>query len=512
MVAAGHPLATLEAVQVLRGGGNAVDAAVCAAAVLAVVKPQACGIGGDVFALLAPPGSAMVYALNGSGRAPAGATRERFLPAIPEEGIRSATVPGAVDAWAQALARFGTRPLGALLEPAIGYAEHGCPVSAHLARSIQLHAESLRRDPRAAALFFRDGQPLAEGELLVQQDLARSLRAIAADGPGAFYRGEVGQALVRYAEGQGGHLTMEDLAGHTSTWGESLSTTYRGYIVHQPPPNSWGLLLLLQLNLLEGLGLGRLAWSAPQRLHLMVEAKKLAFADGARWLGDPEFTPIPIETLLSKAYARERRRLIDRQRASLGPEPGLPPAGTDTTYLAVVDERGMAVSWIQSLFETFGAQVVAGETGMWLNNRLTGFTLEPGHPNCLAPGRRPAHTLSPAMAFRDGHLCLVFGTPSAPGQTQGLTQIFTNLVEFGMELQEAIEAPRWLHLRGSELLLEDRFPARLRAGLARRGHQVVALEPWDTRVGGAQAILVDRERGCLVGGADPRRDGYALGW
>ncbi len=526
MVVSGHPLASAAGLRVLLSGGNAMDAAVATAAVLGVVQPMMSGVGGDTFLLYFHAREGRVWALNGSGIAPYAATREFFVDRgytrMPFRGMLSVSVPGAVDAMVTALERWGSGrfSLAQLLEPAIFYAEEGFPVTEKVSAWIREAEEVLKAYPSTARIYLPQGRPPQPGEVLVQKDLAETLRRIAQGGCEVFYRGELARTIVQYCRAHGGLLTEREFAEHRSEIYEPLETTYRGYRVLTTAPPSQGLILLEMLNLLEEFELARLGWGSPDTVHLMVEAKKLAFADRLGYVGDPRFVDNPLGTLLSKEYARRRAREIHPLRASAEVWPGaLREELGATTYFAVADAEGNLVSYITSLSASFGCAEVVEGTGILLNNRAgRGFTLEAGHPNVIAPGKRTMHTLMCFMAFHpDGRPFLVWGTPGGDGQPQWCAQVFTNLVDFGMNVQQAVEAPRWLSFPGTdpadlpapfELRMEPGFPEETVAELRRRGHRVV---PMSGFAGGAQVILVD-PAGVYHGGSDPRVDGAAVGW
>lgn len=519
MVASAHPLATLAGVEVLRAGGNAVDAAIAAAGVAAVVLPHMCGPGGDAFLLIHEAERGRITAISGAGPAPRGASpevyRQRGYRTMPLEGILSVAVPGAVDAWAQAAALAGSRPLGELLEPAVAYAEDGFVVGPELAGHICASQTKLGADGAAREVFLPGGRPPRVGEVLRQPDLGRTLRRLGQD-PQDFYRGDLARRVVSCSQAAGGFLTLEDLASYRSEVGEPLRADYRGFTVCQTTFPSQGFILLEALNILEGFDLA--GTDRATAIHLMVEAKKLAFEDRLRFAGDPRHVPFPLERLLSKEYAARRRLRIDPGRA----QPGwYPPCagGGDTTYLAVVDGRGNAVSLIQSLSLAFGSGVMVPGTGMLLNNRAgRGFTLLEGHPNCLAPGKRTVHTLNCYLVFRDGELWLVGGTPGGDGQPQWNLQVLVSLIDWRLDPASAVEWPRWTSHPGTdpahwgepeELRVEDRLPPDLTAELERRGHPVRLLGPW-AGGGAVQLILRDPATGVLSGVSDPRVEGLAL--
>jgi gamma-glutamyltranspeptidase len=522
MVAAGHPLAAQAGVQILAAGGSAVDAAIAVAAALNVVEPHMSGVGGDGFFMIYRADRREVSCLNGTGPSPRTAARERYLPdGIPPHGIRSVSVPGLVDAWCQAHARHGTLPLARVLEPAIGLAEEGFPISRKLAEAIAGCGGPLTTFPTSAAVFTPAGHPLGAGERLVQRELGRTFRRLAAEGSEPFYRGDLARAMARFSREMDGFLDEADLAAFHARWQEPIRTTYHGCEVLEFPPNSSGHVLLQELNLVERFDLLSLGWNSAAAVHLMVEAKKLAFADREKYLADPDFVSVPIEGLLSKAYARERAALIDPDQANPDPLAGRPEASEETTCFCVVDREGNAVCQLQSLQSGFGSQLIAGDTGILLNNRMTYWHLEEDHIDCLQPGKRVRHTMNPVMVLRDGRLLLVCGTPGADTQVQTNLQLVTSVIDFGLDVQEAVEAPRWRHFQNGtestwphtcadELLLEGRFDEATQEGLTARGHAVRVIGPWDA-AGSAMAIQIAPD-GSLFGGADPRRDGYAVGY
>lgn len=517
MVAAGHPLAALAGMRVLLEGGNAADAAAATAWAMAVVRPHASGLGGDAFSLIYLRGEGKVVALNGSGRAPGAATveffRERGLKAIPGQGILACTVPGAVDGWLALAERHGTMPRQRLMAPAIELAEEGFGVSDRFAEDVAAHRRLLAKQPEAAALFLPQGKPLQAGERFRQPGLARTLRLVSEGGREAFYRGAVAKAIAAFCQREGGLLTEADLAAHASDWVAPIESTYRGHRILEFPPNSQGLALLLALNILEGFDPGLLTAAPAEWLHLCIEAKKLALADRDRYISDPTRVEIPLGTLLSKAYAAERRAKIDPEKAAPEVQSGEAwPRGEDTTYFAVADAEGNLVSHIQSVFSAFGAGVVAGETGILLNNRLKAFSLREDHANRLEPGKRTLHTLNPVLVFREDSPVLAAGSPGAEGQVQILIQVLTAFFHGGADLQRVIEAPRWRNDVGVEVLVESRVPRAVLAALAGKGHRVRRVGAWSQKMGGVQAIQVDGAAGLYAGGADPRREGYAIGW
>lgn len=520
-VVAAHPLAAAAGYEVLRSGGNAVDAAVTMAVVLAVVRPHMNGAGGDAFALFYRPETQEVIGLNGSGRSGRLATPALFasrgVAEIPSSGGLSVTVPGAVSAWAAALERYGTITLAEALQPAIRYAEEGFPVSSTLHEDLEHYAEKL--NAAGQAIFIPSRVPPVGG-LLRQPTLARTLRQLAAEGPDAFYDGSIGRTLANFIEKEGGHLRAEDFASHTAEWVEPISTTYLGKHVFALPPNTQGLAQLQQMMLAEHFPLQTMGHNTAEYLHTLIEIKKVAFADRDRWVADPTFAPAPLDRLLSPEYIRARARLVG-ERAAADVEPGLgQPSVTavgdgegDTVYLMAVDRWGNAVSWIQSLFSAFGSGLVEPTTGIVLQNRGSLFVLDPEHPNVVAPGKRPFHTLTPLLiTYEDGELAMTLGSPGGDSQTQSLLQVFNNLFLFGMSPQEAVEAPRYRSYEGRRVAIESRIAPEARQALAARSHELQVVEGWTSTFGGVQAILVDPMTGTLRTGADPRREGYAIAY
>lgn len=515
-VVAGHPLAAAAGADVLRSGGNAVDAAITMAAVLAVVRPHMNGIGGDAFLMIRNAATREVRVLNGSGRAGSRATpayfEEHGLERIPSSGILSVSVPGAVRAWADALHEAGTIPLERALAPAIRYARDGFPVSSKLATDIEGSRRRIEADPELARIFLPGGQPPAVGSLLRQPELAATLQAIAERGPDEFYRGATAAKIVAFMEEEGGLLVPADLASHASTWQQPIWTTYRGYLVGALPPNSQGLALLMQMNMAARFDLERFGHNSADYVHTLVEIKKLAFRERDRHVADPAFADVPVARLISKEFADS---LVGSIRAGTAGRPDDGGAGGDgdTVYLCVVDAAGNAVSMIESNFSAFGSGRMVTGTGILLHNRGSSFSLDPSHPNIVAPGKRPYHTLSPAMVLRaDSSLAMLMGTPGADGQTQTLLQVFDNLTLFGMTPQQAVEAPRWRSYEDGTLQLEPGFGAAVVASLEARGHRIRMMRSVSPDLGGAQVILVDPVNHVLRTGADSRREAYGIAW
>jgi gamma-glutamyltranspeptidase/glutathione hydrolase len=516
MVASSQHLASVAGYNVLRRGGNATDAAVAMLATLAVIEPQSVGIGGDAFAILYQAKERRFLGLNGSGRAPRRAEmgwfHSRGLKEIPERGILSVTVPGALHAWDAALERCGTLSLGELLQEAIHHAEAGFPVAEITAAEWARMTGRLRNREGWARTFLPDGRSPRPGQLFANPDLARTLKAIAREGVGVLYGGPVGEAVVRCSDRLGGLLSLEDLRDHASSWVAPISTTYRGRLVWELPPNGQGLVALEMLNILEGYDMAGVAHNGPDHLHLLVEAKKAAFRDRERYVADPQFRDVPVARLTSKAYAEEVRGRIDLQRAQQASELARPDSPSDTVYVAAVDGEGNAASFISSIFHHFGSGVIADGTGILLQNRGRSFCLEPGHANCLEPGKRPMHTIIPAMLFEGDAFLMAFGVVGADMQPQGHVQFLMNLVDFHMNLQEAMDAPRVRHLHGRTVYLEDGIPRETAAALRRRGHEVASRQPRTNEAGGGQAIYRDPRDGVLLGASDRRKDGCAIGF
>ena len=524
MIATSQSLASAAGLRVLQAGGHAIDAAVTAAGVLAVVEPSMNGIGGDLFAIVYDAKTAKVYGLDASGRSAAAATPDVFaargLTEMPVSGALSVDVPGVVSGWDALLTRFGTIALAEALAPAIGYARDGFPVAELMANEWRDSVPTLSADPAAAATFLPNGTPPAMGEIFANPRLAATLERIATGGADAFYRGPIAQAIGADMRTRHGLITAEDLAAHAANWVDTISVNYRGYDVHELPPSTQGFVALEMLNLLEGLDLAAMGHNSADYLHAVTEAKKIAFADRGAYLADRAFVPErTLATLLSKDYAAARRREID-MRTSGTYRAGVMPGGTrpipdfagrdlgDTVYLTAADGEGNVVSFIQSLFASFGAGIVAGDTGIVLSNRASGFVLTPGHPNRIGPRKRPLHTLVPALITQHGRPWLSFGVMGGDNQAQGHAQVVMNVVDFGMHVQAAGDAARMRHM-GTHLALESGIGPVVRAALEARGHR---LRDGRGQMGGYQGIMIDARTGVLLGGSDLRKDGLAIGW
>ena len=519
MVASSQPLASKSGLEVLERGGNAVDAAIAMAAVLNVTEPNMTGIGGDAFAMVYSAKTRKLEALNASGRAPRALNLEHFtsrkIAQMPSTGMEPITVPGAFDGWVTLLEKHGTMKLADLLAPAIAYAENGFPVMEKTAADWEPEVPRLKLTAAAASTYLVEGRAPLPGAIFHQKNLARTFRTLARGGRDAFYRGEIARAIVDYCQTQGGFLSMEDFAAQKSDWVEPISTTYRGLTLYELPPNNQGLTALILLNILEGIDLTTMRTDPVRYHHTLIEATKIAFADRNRYIADPAFSKVPVKELLSKDYAAKRRALIDPDKAIDAPAYGEPRLGSDTTYFSVVDKDRNAVSFINSIFNAFGSAVVAGDTGIVLHNRGSGFSLEPGHPNQYAPGKRPFHTLIPAMVFKDGDLLMSYGVMGGDVQAQGHVQVLVNLIDRRLNLQQAIDAPRVRYISGRGVMMEDGLTAPVIAGLVRRGHERVLPGPGLTHralMGGGQAIMIDPKTGALLGASDSRKDGLALGY
>jgi gamma-glutamyltranspeptidase / glutathione hydrolase len=516
MITADHPLAAQAGASVLESGGNAVDAAITANLVMTTVRPHMCGIGGDLFMLIHMAGTGAFEALNASGRSPAGANLASYLAlgyeAVPEAGIHSCTVPGAIAGWQAALERHGTLGLDTLLARALHYAENGFPVYPELIKAVKERKADLLSAGAAGETFLPGGNIPRAGRRLFQPKLAESYRALISDGPDAFYKGPLGEALVAYSDAMGGFFSEADLAEYTVDWETPITCDYRGYTIATQPPNSQGIALLMQANMLAHRNMAAMAIDSAELVHLMVEVKKLAFVDRDAYVCDPAFNAVPVAEMLSKEQAKDRVGSIDPDRAGKAcAAKRFTKGGDDTVYLTVVDSERNGVALIQSLYQAFGSCAIVPETGMVLHNRGCGFTLDASHPNVLAPKKRPYHTLHPAMILKDGRPHIILGTPGADGQPQTNIQLAVDMIDFDADPQQANEAPRWRSNPDGTLMIESRFPEKTIAGLQAKGHLVQVMEDYAEVMGSSQAILIDRDNGVLKAGADPRRQAYAIG-
>ncbi|HXG51149.1 MAG TPA: gamma-glutamyltransferase [candidate division Zixibacteria bacterium] len=512
MVVSSRELATLAGVQVLACGGNAVDAAVATAAVLGVVEPMSIGVGGDAFCLLYSARDGTLKGLDASGRSPFGASLEFFrkngFAKMPERGIHSITVPGAVHGWETLVREYGTKPLGELLQPAVFYAENGFPVAEPTAESWRESEALLRADEGAALNYLVGGRAPRAGEIFRNPRMGKTLRCIADGGAEVFYRGEIAERIVRCSQRLGGIFTRRDFTEHRSEWVEPLSVRYRGYDVVQLPPATQGFVALEMLKILEGFDLASLGYGSPSALHLMIEAKKLAFADRDRHLADRDFMEVPVGDLIAAGRAQELRGRI-RMDAAARQWSGA-CNGADTEYVAAADAQGNLVSFIQSNFMGFGSGVVEPETAIVLQNRGHLFSLEEHHPNRIGPHKRCAHTLMPGLVLKEGKPCLALGLKGGHVQPQVQVQLIVNLIDFGMGLQEAVSAARFNHVEGADVALEPEIPPAAARELAEKGHRLIRGS--SASFGGAHAIAIDPDSGALIGAADPRKGGCALGF
>jgi gamma-glutamyltranspeptidase/glutathione hydrolase len=525
IVACSQPLAVAAGLEILRQGGNAADAAVAVAAALNVTEPGSTGIGGDCFALYYDAAARRVSALNGSGRLPVALTLERLRreglgETLPPYHPYTVTVPGACAGWCNTIERFGRLSLGRVLAPAIHLAEEGFPVAPLTAHAWQAAAERQLRQAYNGREMTIDGRGPRAGEIWRNPGLARTLKMVASGGKEAFYQGEPAAAIARAVQAAGGCLEEADLAAHESTWEQPISVTYRGRRIWECPPNGQGLAALLALNILEGFDLAALHPLSARRLHLEIEALRLAFADARGYVADPAFRPAPLEFLLSREYAGSRRQLIDPRRATLDQKAGTPPAGSDTVYLSVVDGQGNACSFINSNYMGFGTGIVPPGWGFTLQNRGHNFSLDPAHPNTLAPGKRPYHTIIPAMATwadrgpHDSTLYACFGVMGGFMQPQGHTQVAIALIDDGLDPQAALDRPRFCIQSGEAggvVALEEGLPVAVMAELAAMGHPVAPVSGWGRSLfGRGQVITRDPGSGVLWAGSDPRADGCAM--
>ena len=519
IVAASQPLAARAGVQILERGGNAVDAAIAANAVLGVVEPQSNGIGGDLFAIVYDARSGALYGLNASGWTPRGLSAalltSRGAATMPRSGIHTVTVPGAVAGWEALRARLGRLSLADLLAPAMRYAAEGFPVSDVIAAHWAALADKVAAEPEAARTYLPAGRPPCAGDLFRNPDLATSLSAIARDGGAAFYEGSIADAVLAASRSRGGMLAKDDLREFEPQWVTPISTTYRGWTVYELPPNTQGLAALLMLDLMEQFPLAQYGFHSTRALHVMIEAKKLAYADMLRHVGDPRFGQAPIAGLLNKTSAKARARLIDFERAATDVRPstlaGLTTSiGADTVYLCAIDREGNIASLIQSVYEGFGAGIVPPGTGFALHNRGALFTLEEGHPNVLAPRKRPLHTIIPAFMQKDD-VRIGFGIMGAFNQAQAHAQFVSNVVDLGMDIQQALEAGRFTKptFTGTDVYVEALVPESVRQELVALGHDVITVPQRTGTFGYGQAVMSDG-RGVHFGASDPRHDGAAI--
>ena len=514
MAATSHPLATVTAVNVLRDGGTAMDAAVAACAVQCVVEPQSTGIGGDCFVMMSPGGSDEPIAFNGSGPAPAGATvdwfRRQGVTELARDTVHAVSIPGAIDAWSRLLRDHGRKDLGELLQPAIAFARDGYPIGQRVSADWTREAGVLRKDPTARRIFLPEDRALRPGEVHRQPELARTLSIVAEEGPDGFYKGPVAEDMVTYLQSLGGCHTLEDFASVEGEYVTPIKTHYRGHEIWECPPNGQGIVALEILNILSGFDLGALGPLSVERLHLEAEAARLAYRDRDAMLADPAHADVPVQEWLSEERAARLRQMISYDRAMAELPPAPMPAHMDTVYISVVDKDRNAVSFINSLFESFGGGLVSPKTGVLLHNRASGFSLDPAHPNCIAPGKRPMHTIIPGMLGREGRAVMPFGVMGGHYQACGHAHLLTSMIDYGLDIQEAIDLPRiFPQPKSGTLDVESGVPEPVVEGLRARGHEPSRPQ---RPIGGAQAIQIDWEQGVLTGGSDPRKDGCALGY
>jgi gamma-glutamyltranspeptidase / glutathione hydrolase len=511
MAASSHPLATLTAIEVLKAGGTAADAAVAACALQGVIEPQSTGIGGDCFALIQPKGEGKVHSYNGSGRAPQAATVEWYLEhkmnSIPATGPHSVTVPGSIDAWATILGDHGKFGLDTLLQPAIKAAEEGYVVAPRIAFDWKNNLAKVRAGINAPRYLLKNNEAPVAGDVMHQPELGKTLRTIAKEGPAGFYKGYVAEDMVQTLRSHGGLHTMEDFAAHTTERTTPLTTNYKGYDVWQCPPNGPGITMLLMLNILSHFDLTKYPAMSIERFHLEAEAARIAYLMREQDIGDPAYVGIDVERILSKPFAAEWAAKI-RMDALVELPDVRPPINPETVYITVVDKDRNVCSFINSVAHSFGSAVVSEKTGVLMQNRGAGFRVQPGHPNCIAPGKRPLHTIIPSLTTQNGRARMSFAVMGGQYQPVGQSRVLTNMLDYGMDVQEAIDQPRGLHYEGV-YTLEDGVPAAIVEGLAKIGHKTATCVP---PFGGAQAIVIDWDKGTLTGGSEPRKDGCALGY
>ena len=516
VVAAESTIAANAGLDILKKGGNAIDAAVATAAMMNVVAPMNTGVGGDAFMMVYLADEQKLVGLNASGRSAYGVTREKILErltgngnSIPVQGILPVTVPGAFDGWVTLLEKYGTITLEEALESAIYYAENGFLVTEIVHMEWRQNYRRLLDFPPSVSAYLIDGEAPPVGHLFVNKDLAKTLRKLAKGGTKEFYEGSIAEAIVKYSNENDGFLSMKDFEDHTSTWVEPISIDYKDFTLYELPPNGQGIAALELLNILKNVDMKSLGHNSAEYLHYFIEAKKLVYADLEKWVGDPEFNDLPVEKILSKDYGQERFGLIDPEKAMQRAEPGMPGEG-DTVYFTVMDKDHNAVSFINSLYNKFGSGIVVPGTGIVLQNRGTLFSLEEGHVNVIGPHKRPFHTIIPAMVFKDGKFFMTYGIMSGSMQPQAHVQVLLNIVEFGMNIQEAIEAPRLRHFSGMSIMPEPGIGNNVLSQLEKMGH--VLNEYTFGNHGGGQGIILDLTTGGMLGGSDHRKDGSAVAY
>src|SRR5579862_7407334 len=514
VVSAESPLAAQAGAQILARGGNAIEAAIATNAVMGVVEPMMNGMGGDLFAIVYDAKSGKLYGMNASGWSPKALTadylRGKGITAMPQNGIDSVTIPGAVDGWAKLASRFGHLPLSQLLAPAIHYAHDGFPVPEWDAAYWGGAADNLRKEESTQHLYLIAGHAPGVGEVFHNEELAHSLALVAAGGRDAYYKGPLAKQIVDFSTSRGGTMTLEDFADYSGEWVDPISTQYNGWTVYEMPPNGQGIAALEMLNLMSQFPMAKYGQNSADALHIMIEAKKLAYADLMRYVGDPKFGKIPVNGILSKSYAVERAKLIDPAKANCSSSPGTPPGGgAETTYLTTVDKDGNMVSLIQSNYSDFGSRLAVA--GFALQNRGGLFNLDPHSPDVLAGHKRPLHTIIPAF-MEKGDVRIAFGIMGGFNQAQAHAQFVSNVVDFGMNVQAALETARFTKatFNGCDVAVEDRIPSDVRAALTARGHDVRVAGAFSARMGGGQATERNFATGVNFGGSDPRKDGEAI--
>ncbi|NQV99988.1 MAG: gamma-glutamyltransferase [Rhodospirillales bacterium] len=514
MAATSHVVSSMTAVEILKKGGNAMDAAIAACAVQCVVEPESTGIGGDNFCLYAANGAATPVAFNGSGRAPAAATaawyQEQGISEIARQSPHAVIIPGVIDAWDQLSRDYGTMELAELLAPAIDLARNGYAITERVSIDWHSQFDLLNNDANARKRFLPDGRALNPGDVHHQPELANTLEKIARQGRDAFYKGDVAEDMVGYLQSLGGLHTMDDFATAKGEYVVPIKTNFRGYDVYECPPNGQGVIALLMLNIMAGYDPADTAADSVARLHLEIEASRLAYQDRDAVLADPAQSAVPVEALLSAAHADRLRAQIDPTQRTPRLAPVSLPRHEDTVYISVVDKDRNCCSFINTLFSNFGSGQLAPQSGVMLTNRGQGFVVEPGHPNCIAPGKRPLHTIIPGMVSKDGRAVMPFGVMGGHYQSHGHMHFLSRLLDYGDNIQEAQDRPRLFPVPGSnDVEFESGFDAETRAGLEALGHNLIApAKP----IGGSQAIMIDWENGTLAGGSDPRKDGSAIGY
>ncbi|MFC1799057.1 gamma-glutamyltransferase [Thermodesulfobacteriota bacterium] len=516
MVASSQSLATLSGYNVLAKGGNAVDAAVAMVSMQNVVEPHSVGIGGDAFALMYIAKENKIIGLNASGRSPYSADiqwfKDRGINDLPERGILPVTVPGALQGWAEAVEKYGTMSLGEIFSDAIYYAENGFPVTEVIAGEWKNQEKLLGSHESSSKTYLINGKAPEPGQIFRNPDLARTYRKIVGQGIEAFYEGEICEDIVRYSERNNGLLKKKDFQDHRTTWVEPISLDYRGYTVFELPPNGQGLTALEMLNILQGYDIAGMGHGTTDYLHTLIEAKKIAFRDRDDFITDPEFEPIPVDKFLSKDYAEKCKNQIDPDRAFDPQGKSQRSPGSETVYVTAVDKDRNAVSFISSIYMHFGSGMVVDGTGIVLQNRGKSFSLDQNHPNRIMPHKRTMHTIIPAMLFKGGQFLSSFGVMGGDMQPQGHTQFLTNIVDFKMNIQEAVDAPRIRHIEDKNVYVEEGISPATVKNLEKRGHQIQHGKAVVNQVGGAQAIWLDKKENVLLGASDRRKDGCAVGY